>query len=147
MPNSDRGLTMHEDFSRKPVVTVSSDRTFGLVWTVFLVLYGLAPLRHARGVRDWPMSLAGVLLLLSLFLPRALHKPNLLWGKIGLLLSRVVNPIVMGLIFYGCFVPVGLLNRMRRKDPLHLQLDPSASTYWITREPPGSPRTNMINQF
>jgi|ERR1700676_406380 len=147
MPNSNRAPTMHEDFSRNPVVTVSSDRTFGLVWTVFLILYGLAPLRHARGVRVWPMALAGVLLLLSLFLPRALHRPNLLWGKIGLLLNRVVNPVVMGLIFYGCFVPVGLLNRMRRKDPLHLRLSPSASTYWIRREPPGSSPASMINQF
>lgn len=138
---------MHEDLNRKPVITVSSDRTFGFVWTVFLVLFSLAPLRHARGVRVWPMALAGVLLLLSLFLPRALHRPNLLSGKIGLLLSRVVNPIVMGLIFYGCFVPVGLLNRLRKKDPLHMQLNPSASTYWITREPSDSSRASMINQF
>src|ERR1700730_11672592 len=103
---------MHEDLSRNPGMMVSPDRTFGLVWTVFLVLYGLAPLGHARGVRAWPMALAGVMLLLSLFLPTALHGLNLLWGKFGLLLNRVVNPIVMGIIFYGCFVPVGLVNRM-----------------------------------
>jgi hypothetical protein len=93
------------------------------------------------------MALASVLLLLSLFLPAALHKANLLWGKIGLLLSRVVNPVVMGLIFYGCFVPVGMLNRLRRKDPLHLQSTPLATTYWITREPSDSRRANMIHQF
>lgn len=138
---------MHEDLNRKPAITLSSDRTFGLVWTVFLVLYALAPLRHERGVRVWPMAPAGVLLLLSLFLPRALHGLNLLWGKIGLLLNRVVNPVVMGLIFYGCFVPVGLLTRLRKEDPLQLQLDPSATTYWVTREPSGSSRASMINQF
>jgi hypothetical protein len=138
---------MHEDFSRSPEMTLSSDRTFGLVWTVFLILYGLAPLRHARGIRIWPLVLASVLLLLSLFFSRALHRPNIWWGKVGLLLNRIVNPIVMGLMFYICFVPVGLINRIRKKDPLQLGFSPSADTYWITREPSDSPRSSMTHQY
>jgi Saxitoxin biosynthesis operon protein SxtJ len=142
-----RALTMHEDFSRSAGVKLSSDRTFGLVWTVFLVLYGLAPLRHAGRVRIWLIVLAGMLLLISVIFSRVLHRPNLWWARVGLLLSRVVNPIVMGLLFYICFVPVGLVNRMRRKDPLHLRIIPSASTYWISREPSGSPPENMTHQY
>jgi len=138
---------MHEDFSRNPEIKLSSDRAFGLVWSVFLILYGLAPLRHAHGMRVWPLVLAGALLPISVFFSRALHRPNIWWGKVGLLLNRVVNPIVMGLMFYICFVPVGLINRLRKKDPLQLGSDPSASTYWIDREPADSPRSNMTHQY
>jgi predicted membrane protein len=136
-----------DDFTRNPAVNLSSDRTFGLVWTVFLVLYGLAPLRHAGRVRVWPIVLASILLLISVFFSKVLHRLNLLWARVGLLLSRVVNPIVMGLLFFIGFVPVGLVNRMRRKDPLQLKIIPSASTYWITREPSGSPPENMTHQY
>lgn len=138
---------MHEDFSRQPVVTVSSDRVFGLVWTAFLTLYGLAPLRHAAPVRMWALGVAGGLLLVALFVPKALHRPNLLAGKLAVVFHRVVNPVVMGLIFYGCFVPVGLWNRWRKKDPLRLRLDRSASTYWINREPPAPSSASMNHQF
>jgi hypothetical protein len=140
--------TIHENLDLKPEVTVSSDRTFGLVWAVFLSLDGVAPLRHAGGVRIWALVAAGLLFGISLSFPKALHIPNLLWAKIALRLHRVINPIVMGLVFYGCFVPVGLWNRIRRKDPLHLRLDGAASTYWIGREPPNArASTSMNNQF
>jgi hypothetical protein len=138
---------MHEDFNRNPEIKLSSDRTFGLVWTVLLILYGLAPLRHARGIRVWPIVLAGALVLLSLFFSRALHGPNIWWGKVGVLLNRAVNPIVMGLMFYICFVPVGLINRLRKKDPLQLGSNPSATTYWIDREPADSSRSSMTHQY
>jgi hypothetical protein len=137
---------MHEDFSRQPVVTVSSDRVFGLVWTAFFTLYGLAPLRHAAAVRVWAIVAAGGLLLLSLLMPKVLHGPNLLAARLATLLHRIMNPVVMGLVFYGCFAPVGLWSRWRKKDPLRLQLDRSASTYWIDREPGPHP-TSMNNQF
>jgi hypothetical protein len=126
---------------------LSSDRTFGLVWTVFLILYGLAPLRHARGIRVLPLAIAGVLLPVAVCYSKVLRGPNIWWGKIGLLLNRIVNPIVMGLMFYICFVPVGLLNRMRKKDPLHLKLDPSAGTYWIERESSVSNPSSMTHQY
>jgi len=53
----------------------------------------------------------------------------------------------MGAIFYGFFAPVGVFNRWRKKDPLGLQLDKAASTYWIQRDPPGPTPESMINQF
>lgn len=119
---------MHEDFSRQTAITVSSDRTFGLVWTAFFGLYALAPLRHAAAVRIWALCVAAVLLFLSFLVPKTLHGLNLLAGKFAILLHRLTSPVVMGLVFYGCFAPVGLWNRWRKKDPLGLLPDPSAST-------------------
>ncbi len=138
---------MHEDLSRKPQISASSERAFGLVWTCVLAIYGVLPLRKGGYLRLWSLALAVALLLVSLCAPRLLSRPNALWAKLALLLHRIVNPIAMGILFYGFFVPLGLFNRMRGKDPLRLLPDPGASTYWIKREPPGPSAASMWNQF
>ena len=143
---SDR-TSIHEDLARQPGITISSERTFGLVWTALLALYGLSPLRHGAPIRIWSLSLCGAMLLISLFAPKVLRGPNLLWAKLALLLHSIMNPIVMALLFYGLFAPVGLLNRIRGKDPLGLRFDRAAGTYWINRQRSSSQPPSMTNQF
>jgi hypothetical protein len=58
------------------------------------------------------MSAAGVLLVLSLILPKTLRPLNLVWFRFGLTLHRVVNPLVMLLIFVVVFLPAGLIFRV-----------------------------------
>jgi hypothetical protein len=78
--------------------------------------------------------------------PSSLRPLNRLWMKLGLLLHRIVNPIVMGLLFYGTIWPTGLVMRMRGRDLLRLKRDPSAASYWIARVPGPAPET-MKDQF
>jgi hypothetical protein len=80
------------------------------------------------------------------FRPALLHPLNRLWMKLGLLLHKIVNPIVMGLLFYGTIWPTGLAMRMRGRDLLRLKRDPDADTYWIAR-PPGPLPETMRDQF
>jgi hypothetical protein len=72
---------------------------------------------------------------------------NRLWFRFGLLLSRVVNPLVMGLLFYFTVTPIGLIMRALGKDPLRLRFDRGARTYWIDRQPPGPEPETMRQQF
>ena len=62
---------------------------------------------------------------------------NRLWLKFGLLLHKVVNPIVMALVFFGTVLPTGLIMRVLGKDLLRLKRQPDANSYWIERRPPG----------
>jgi len=70
---------------------------------------------------------------------------NLIWFKFGLLLHKIINPIIMGLMFYLTIMPIGLIMRISGKDILNLKIDKTASTYWITRESPE--RDSLKNQF
>jgi hypothetical protein len=79
--------------------------------------------------------------------PRVLKPLNLMWAKIGLLLSRITNPIVTGLMFYLFFVPSSLILRCLGKDSLRLKFDRKAASYWIPRVPPGPDPESMRNQF
>lgn len=138
---------MHEDLSRGQQMVLSSSRTFGVVWTVMLLLYGLAPLRHSGRPRLWAITLAAVLLIVAIAVPSLLDWPNRMWAKLALLLHRIVSPVAMALLFYICFVPAAIISRWRGQDALRLKFAPEASTYWIERNPPGPPAGSMIHQF
>ena len=99
------------------------------------------------GMRLWSASAAAAICLAALVRPVFLAPANRAWMKFGLLLHRIVNPLVMGLIFYLTVTPTGLIFRALGKDPLRLRLDPEAKTYWIDREPPGPAPETMSQQF
>jgi hypothetical protein len=48
---------------------------------------------------------------------------------IGFLVSRVV----LAVLFYGCFTPLGICFRLLGRDALGLKRAPADGTYWRTR--------------
>lgn len=140
-------MSTHEDYSRKEDIKGPSDRSFGWVFVVVFALVGAFPAFHSRPVRVWALALSAVLVLVTLVRPSVLHPANILWMRFGLLLSRIVNPIVTALLFYVVFTPVGYLMRRLGKDSVGARFDPSAGSYWIERRPPGPKPESMSQQF
>jgi len=140
---------MHEDFAREEKVDGSSDRSFGLVMAAFFAIVALLPLRHAplSSIRWWALAVAAAFIVLALLWTTPLRPLNRLWFKLGLLLSKVVSPIVLMVLFYATVTPIGLLMRATGKDPLRLRRNPAAKTYWIPRDPPGPAPDSMKHQF
>jgi len=137
----------HEDFNRKHAVQKSSDRSFGIVFAVFFSIVGFWPLRIHQPARSWAIAAGGAFLVLAFAQPILLRPLNRLWTKFGLLLGRIMNPVVTGLLFFLVVTPTGLLIRLLGKDPLRLAADTKAASYWIDRKPPGPPSETMPNQF
>ena len=82
------------------------------------------------------------------FLAPGLLRPlNLIWLKFGLVLHKIVNPIVMGLLFFVVFTPMGFIIRLAGKDLLKLKRDATAPSYWSPRQDSGGPEASMKNQF
>ena len=67
--------------------------------------------------------------------------------KLGLLLHRIVSPVIMALLFYGTILPIGLLMRLTGKDPLRRKLDKNAASYWLPRSDARPPSEAMRQQF
>ncbi len=137
----------HEDLNRKLDVKGSSNRSFGMVFAVFFALVAVLPLRRRHPVRWWALALSACFLVVALMRPSWLTPLNRLWTKLGLLLGRIVSPIVTALLFFLVVTPTGMILRLRRKDPLRLSFDAAASSYWIERQPPGPLPETMANQF
>lgn len=140
-----RGL--HESLHGDEETAGPSERSFGLTLGVVFVL--LAALLLWRGSNLWPapLGVALVFLALAAFAPGQLRTLNRLWLKFGLVLHAVVNPIVMGVLFYLVVMPFGVVARLVGKDFLHLRFEPDAKTYWVERRPPGPEPETMRNQF
>ena len=137
----------HEVFSRDEKIVAGSDRSFGLVMAGAFAAVTLLNAWHSGRLWPWTGGLAVLLLAAGLLQPSLLHPLNLVWLRFGLLLHRVVNPIVMGLVFFGTVLPTGLIMRMLGKDLLRLKRQPDADSYWIPRQPPGPSPETMKDQF
>ena len=122
----------------------SSEKNFGVVFSVVFALLGGYLSWRAGTLILWPLIVAGLLLLTAFAKPGLLYFPNLLWFKFGLLLGAIVSPVVMALVYITTVVPVGLFMRWTGKDLLHIKLNREAASYWIERETPPQP---MKNQF
>lgn len=137
----------HENLNRDQHVEGSSDRAFGLVFAGGFLVIAVMPLFHGGALRWWSVGVAALVALVALVKPAFLAGLNRLWTKLGILLSKVVSPIALGILFYVVITPIGLVIRLAGKDPLRLKFDPNAESYWIPREPPGPPPGSMTNQF
>jgi hypothetical protein len=136
----------HESFNPAEPAP-SSDRSFGFIFAAVFALLGAVPLLRAKPARIWSLCVSAVFLLLALTVPTILSPLNRLWMRVGLLISKITNPIIASLMFFVVFTPVALFLRLLGKDPLRLRFDASAKTYWIIRHPPGPSPDTMRNQF
>ena len=122
-----------------------SDRSFGLTFAVVFAIVGLLPLWRGGAPRGWALVVAAVVLTLALVWPRPLAPANRLWLRLGLLMHRVVNPVVMAVLYYGVVTPFGLVMRLFGAGlSRRLRYDPAATTYWKRREAAAS---RMDQQF
>jgi predicted membrane metal-binding protein len=140
-------LSAHEPTVSHRKVAAGSNRTFGLVFAVVFAIIALWPVISGTRPRLWAAVIAAALLAVAVFAPRLLSPLNRAWFHVGMALHRVVNPVVMGVIYFGTVVPVGLIMKLRGMDPLRLKRDPEAASYWVVREPPGPERGSMTKQF
>jgi hypothetical protein len=138
---------LHEDYSRQADDTVASERNLGVTFAaVFAILAALSFYRGGGYGFVW-LVIAAVFLSLAYFWTAPLRPLNLLWQRLGELLFRIVNPTIMGVVYFLTVVPIGIMRRLLGKDPLRLKLDPAAESYWQEREPPGPAGEDMKNQF
>lgn len=136
----------HEDFDRDDAPAPGSDRTFGVVMAAALALLGLINGWHAGRLWPWALVVAALFLAAAWLRPSSLHPLNRLWMKLGLVLHGIVNPVVMGILFFGTIWPTGIVMRMRGRDLLRLKREPSSESYWIARTPGPKPES-LRDQF
>ena len=143
-------MTAHESLEEHGPPPGASDRSFGLTVGGIFLLLGIVRglLGSGFGATTLVLLAVGTLLLATALFDAARLAPlNRLWTRLGLLIARVVNPVVLSLIFLLAFVPVGLLMRLFGHDALRLKLQPATGSYWIERQPPGPAPDTMRNQF
>ena len=83
------------------------------------------------------ISFGSIFLLLGLFFPRTLAKPEQLWMALAEKISVVMTFIIMLLTFLLVVTPIGLALRIFGKDLLGKKFDKSRQSYWEPMEQNG----------
>jgi hypothetical protein len=122
-------------------------REFGLVTGGIVAgLFGVFfPWLLERAFPVWPWVILLVLGGWALVAPNSLGPVYRGWMRVGLLLSKVTTPIVMGAIFFVVVVPVGLVMRIAKRDPLRRGFERDAKSYRIASQHP--PKSNLEKPF
>ena len=120
-----------------------SNRNFGIVFTIVFLIISFWPLIKGGDLRNWSLIISFIFFALALLNSKILTPLNKIWMKFGLLLGKIVSPIVMGFIFFFVVTPTGIIMRLLGKDLLNLKKN-NQNTYWIKKE---NKNNNMKNQF
>lgn len=138
-------MAAHEKLVMHGEGQMGSERSFGIVFAVVFALFGSWPLLQETGPGLELLGISAAFGLLAWLRPAVLRPLNRLWYRIGVLLNRIVSPVVMGAIFFLMVLPFGLVRRWSGADPLRLR-KPTEGSYWRRRQGNADP-SGMERQF
>ena len=124
-------------------IKLGSNKSFGIVFFLVFLLVSLYPIINSESIRFWSLIISLIFLILGLLNSRLLTPLNKLWFKFGILLGKIVSPLVMGIIFFFVVTPIGFLMKIFKKDLLNLKFNKNKS-YWIEKT---GIKSKMKNQF
>jgi Saxitoxin biosynthesis operon protein SxtJ len=124
-----------------------SNRSFGWTFSGIFLAVGVYGLWRGGALLSWLLVAAVVMAAVTVTREAWLTPLNRGWMRLGQLLGMVVNPLVLGVIFFGVFTPVGLVMRMFGRDAMARRFDPDLNTYWVKRNPPGPADDSYRNMF
>jgi hypothetical protein len=114
------------------IISKKNNFTFGILFFVLFLIIGLYPLKSVGIIRIWSITLSLLFLIITIIKPNLFIFFNKFWIKFGILLGKIISPIVMGLVFFFVVTPIGILVRILKKDVMGLKR--GTSSYWINRE-------------
>ena len=124
-------------------VKIGSNKSFGIVFFIVFFLISLYPLTNQENIRVWSLIISLIFLILGLLNSKTLNPLNKLWFKFGMILGRIISPIIMSIIFFLVVTPIALIMKLLKKDLLNLKFN-KTNTYWIEKS---GPKSKMKNQF
>ncbi len=138
---------MIDEPSPPPHTQLPTNSKFG--WFFAAVFFALAIYAYWEGWSKVAVAALSAALLFgvaALLSPQLLTPLNRLWYGLGLLLGKIVSPIVLGVIFFVLITPVSLVTRLFGRDELKIKKR-SVDSYWVDRSPPGPPSDSYKNQY
>lgn len=117
---------------KNTIITTKNNVIFGILFFILFLIIGLYPLKSDEPIRIWSVLISSVFLIITITRPNLFAFLNRLWIELGILLGKIISPIVMGLIFFFVVTPIGVIVRILKKDVMGLKK--SKSSYWINRK-------------
>jgi len=114
-------------------IEIKKLRSFGItIGIAFIAISGVLLLKHKDS-----LLLAGIsvlFFLISFVAPVFLNPFYIFWMKLAFVLYWINTRLILSLMFYFIFTPVGLILKLLRKDLLDRRIDKTEKTYWKKKE-------------
>jgi hypothetical protein len=124
-----------------------SNRIFGYFFAfIFGALGAYLGFEGMSSVSSVLVLLAGILAAIATLKSNLLTPLNRLWMQFGVLLGVIISPLIMGLIYFGLFTPMGIVMRLFRRDELRLKVE-ARQTHWKSRSKQIRDPDAFKNQF
>ena len=115
------------------VIKLPSNKTFGFFFSfIFLLVFFYFFFLDNKVLSLFFLLLFIIFFIVTLVKSSLLLPLNKIWMHFGFLLGKVISPFILGIIFFGLFVPTAFLLRIIKRDLLGLKFL-SRSSYWINR--------------
>ena len=112
----------------------SSNRSFGILFFLVFLGFGLWPLTKEMSPNIYLIIISVIFLILGLLNSKLLSPLNYLWIKFGEILGKVIAPIVMAVVYFLILTPISLLVRLFGKDLIEMKFNNNVKSYWIKRK-------------
>ena len=137
---------MHENLDREEETEWFSNFSLGITFASIFLITGIL-LIIVGSFGGWLFLACSILfLIITLKIPTILTPLNLAWTKLGLLLSKIFNPIILGVVFLLIVTPIAIIRKIFGKSALRLKTKPNVESYWINRTPLGPKIGSMTRQ-
>tara|TARA_B100000575_G_C23101120_1_gene635275 strand:+ start:107 stop:508 length:402 start_codon:yes stop_codon:yes gene_type:complete len=131
----------------KTKIALPSNRKFGLTFSIIFVFFAIYFYFKNILYLDILFILISIIFLLTaIFKEDALLPFNKIWMMFGLLLGKIVNPLVMGFIFFIIFTPIAILMKLFGRDEMRINIKKYKSN-WKMRNKDFKNETEFDKQF
>jgi hypothetical protein len=127
--------------------SVPSNRRFGLFFaSIFAGISIYFFFESSKLLPIFTLLIGVCFFFASMLFPKVLEPLNRLWFKIGIVLGKLTNPLILGAIFFVFITPISIIARLFGRDELRLKKK-SLKSYWVERIPVGPATNSFSNQF
>lgn len=124
-----------------------SNKSFGFFFSFVFILIAFFFIYEMSFLKALIFFTLSLFFLLTAFLKSEILSPlNYLWMRFGIILGMIIQPIVLGFIFFIIFTPISFLMKIFRRDELRLKLENRAS-HWKIRNEDFRESDTFNNQF
>jgi len=122
-------------------------RKFGITMAIaLLIITFIIFIRHKYS--PMPTFIISAMFFISAFtIPTLLRPIHVIWMRLAFILGWINTRLILSILFYLVFTPIGLVMRLFRVDLLDRKIDKNKESYWRKKEKSGFSPLNYERQF
>ncbi len=128
-------------------IKLPSNRKFGFFFTIIFVIFSTYFFFNEIYKSAYFFLIISIIFfIITIFKADLLLPLNKLWMRFGFTLGLIINPIVLGIIFFLIFTPIGLIMRLFKRDELRIKIK-KRDSHWKLRSEKGDSIDLFKQQF